>query len=126
MSVLGIPIRGVDMLSSHAEGSGAVALSAAADPMELAVDNLLRAAFARERLRDALRAVVEDVLGASPTAVTNPRDRAWLERCLDEIAEQGADGIVITLGERLGELLRDGPPDLLERVASSRHWSAAD
>jgi len=114
------------MLSSYSEGSGAVNRGAATAVIELDVDNLLRAAFARERLRDALRAVAEDVLGASTTAVTNPRDQLWLDRRLSELAERTVDGTVIALTERIAELLRDGPPGLLDRIANGRHWSVAD
>jgi len=83
----------------------------------------LHAAYARERIEEVIRAVVEDALSPSRIDVLPWHDEIRfgddLHRAIQEIAES-ADR---QLAERLADLLESAPPALAGRLAAAPRFS---
>jgi hypothetical protein len=83
----------------------------------------LHAAYARERIEEVIRAVVEDALMPCPVDVVPWHDEVRfgddLQRAIHEIAEMTND----RLAERLTDLLESAPPVLAGRLAAAPRFS---
>jgi len=83
----------------------------------------LHAAYARERIEEVIRAVVEDALMPCPADVVPWHDEVRfgddLQRAIHEIAEMTND----RLAERLTDLLESAPPVLAGRLAAAPRFS---
>jgi len=87
------------------------------------VTRSLHAAFARERIEEVIRAVVEDALSPSRIDVLPWHDEIRfgddLQRAIHEIAESTNS----ELAERLADLLESAPPALAGRLAAAPRFS---
>ena len=93
----------------------------AGDPSE--VRRNLQAAYARDRIAEVIRAVVEDALSPSRVDVLPWHDEIRfgddLQRAIHEIAESANQ----QLAERLADLLETAPPALAGRLAAAPRFS---
>ncbi len=87
------------------------------------VTRSLQAAYARDRIEDVIRAVVEDALNPCPVDVLPWHDEISfgddLQRAIQEIAETTNR----QLAERLTDLLETAPPALAGRLAAAPRFS---
>ena len=87
------------------------------------VTRSLHAAYARERIEEVSRAVVEDALSPSRIDVLPWHDEIRfgddLQRAIQEIAESTDT----QLAERLADLLESAPPALAGRLAAAPRFS---
>lgn len=83
----------------------------------------LHGAYARERLEEVIRAIVEDALSPSPADVLPWHDEARFEDDLREAVLEITDATNVLLTERLVDLLESAPPRLMGRLASAPRYS---
>ena len=93
----------------------------AGDPSE--VSRNLQAAYARDRIEEVIRAVVEDALSPSRVDVLPWHDEVRFERDLHRIIEDVTDSADRQLAERLAELVDSAPPVLAGRLAAAPRFS---
>jgi hypothetical protein len=93
----------------------------AGDPSE--VRRNLQAAYARDRIAEVIRAVVEDALSPSRVDVLPWHDEVRFGRDLHLVIEEIADTADRQLAERLTDLLDSAPPALAGRLAAAPRFS---
>ena len=93
----------------------------AGDPSD--VRRNLQAAYARDRIEEVIRAVVEDALSPSRVDVLPWHDEVRFERDLHLVIEEIADTADRQLAERLTDLLDSAPPALAGRLAAAPRFS---
>jgi hypothetical protein len=93
----------------------------AGDPSE--VKRNLQAAYARDRIEEVIRAVVEDALSPSRVDVLPWHDEVRFERDLHEVIQDITDTADRQLAERLTDLLDTAPPALAGRLAAAPRFS---
>lgn len=84
-----------------------------------AVARGLRAAYARSRLEEAIRAIAEDALDPGQTDNPSWSDDARFEDDLRTVVREIAELANDELAERLTDLLDIAPPRLVARLASA-------
>jgi hypothetical protein len=92
-----------------------------AEPSE--VSRSLHAAYARERIEEVLRAVVEDALSPSRVDVLPWHDDVRFGDDLQRAIQEIADSADRQLAERLVDLLETAPPTLAGRLAAAPRFS---
>ena len=86
------------------------------------VTRTLEAAYARERLEDVIRAVVEDALDPGRTDVLPWHDEAAFEADLDKAVREIAAATNVLLAARLMDLIESAPPKVTGRLSSVQRW----
>lgn len=86
------------------------------------VTQILEAAYARERLEDSIRAVVEDALAPSRSDVLPWHDEAGFEADLENVVREIAAAVNVLLAARLVDLIDSAPPRVAGRLASVPRW----
>ena len=87
------------------------------------VTRSLQAAYARQRIEEVIRAVVEDALSPSRIDVLPWHDEIRFEDDLTRAIQEIADGANRQLAERLTDLLETAPPGLAGRLAAAPRFS---
>ncbi len=87
-----------------------------------AVTRILAAAYARERIEDAVRAVAEDALNPGRSDALPWRDEAAFDAELDAVVREIAAATTVLLTSRLTSLLETAPPRVVERLAAAQRW----
>ena len=87
------------------------------------VKRSLHAAYARERIEEVIRAVVEDALSPSRIDILPWHDEIRFEDDLNRAIQEIADGANRQLAERLTDLLETAPPALAGRLAAAPRFS---
>ncbi len=83
----------------------------------------LHAAYARERLEEVIRAIVEDALSPSQTDLLPWRDETLFEDELGAAVRDITDATNVLLVARLTDLLDTAPPTLVGRLAAAPRFS---
>jgi hypothetical protein len=83
----------------------------------------LQAAYARERIEEVIRAVVEDALSPSRVDILPWHDEIRFEDDLHRAIQEIADSANRQLAERLSDLLETAPPTLAIRLAAAPRFS---
>jgi len=102
----------------HSSGLGAQIVLKGGRP----VTRILDAAYARERLEDAIRAVAEDALNPGRYDGLPWYDEASFGDDLDRAIRDIADAANLLLAERLADLIESAPPRVAGRIASVQRW----
>jgi hypothetical protein len=87
------------------------------------VTRSLHAAYARERIEEVIRAVIEDALSPSRLDVLPWHDEIRFEGDLDRAIREIADETNRELAARLTDLLETAPPSLAGRLAAAPRFS---
>ena len=106
-------------LVGSSRGGGPRVASGAVRPMT----RILEAAYARERLEDAIRAVAEDALNPTRSDALPWHDEAQFVNDLDEVVREIAAAANVLLAARLVDLIESAPPRVAGRLASAPRWS---
>jgi len=83
----------------------------------------LQAAYARDRIEEVIRAVVEDALSPSRVDVLPWHDEIRFGDDLQRAIHEIADSTNRELAERLADLLESAPPALAGRLAAAPRFS---
>ena len=83
----------------------------------------LRAAYARERLEDVIRAIAEDALSPSQSDLLPWRDETLFEADLRAAVADVTDATTILLVRRLTDVMDSAPPKLVGRLAAAPRFS---
>jgi hypothetical protein len=83
----------------------------------------LRAAYARERLEEVIRAIAEDALSPSHRDSLPWRDETLFEADLRAAVADVTDATTILLVRRLTDVLDSAPPTLVGRLAAAPRFS---
>ena len=97
--------------------SGLRARSPITDPQ--AIDRSLHSAYARPRIEEAVRAILEDALDPSMVDVPPWHDDAAFEAELAEAVREITDATTDLVAESLAMLLETCPPRLAVRLAAT-------
>ena len=84
-----------------------------------AIDRSLRAAYARQRVDELVRAILEDALSPGRLDVQSWHDDAAFEAELAEAVRDITDATTDLLAESLAMLLETAPPRLAGRLAGA-------
>ena len=87
------------------------------------VERNLHAAYSRERIKEVVRAVVEDALSPSRVDVLPWHDEIRFGDDLERAIQEIADSAHRELAERLTDLLDSAPPALAGRLAAAPRFS---
>jgi hypothetical protein len=83
----------------------------------------LRAAYARERLEEVIRAIAEDALSPSHTDSLPWHDETLFEADLRAAVSDVTEATTILLVRRLTDVLDSAPPKLAGRLAAAPRFS---
>ena len=83
----------------------------------------LRAAYARERLEEVIRAIAEDALSPSHTDTLPWRDETLFEADLRAAVTEVTEATTVLLFRRLTDVMDSAPPTLVGRLAAAPRFS---
>jgi hypothetical protein len=83
----------------------------------------LRAAYARERLEEVIRALAEDALSPSHSDLLPWNDETLFEADLRAAVADVTDATTILLVRRLTDVMHSAPPKLAGRLAAAPRFS---
>ena len=83
----------------------------------------LRAAYARERLEEVIRAIAEDALSPSQSDVLPWRDESLFEADLRAAVADVTEATTVLLVRRLTDVMDSAPPTLVGRLAAAPRFA---